>query len=167
MRVLAVSGELDLLTSARFAGSAGAALGISAEPFILDLSGLRFIDCCGARALVATTRAVPADCPVIVPSVHPAVRRVLDLTGLNLELRQSAADGHTARLRLQAQLLRSRARQAVAESCRLAETLAATEDSMAATLMKLAATRHARADQLTVLSQVARTRAAQFGSLAR
>ena len=165
--VLAVSGDLDLFTSARFTQSAAAALKIPAERFILDLSGLRFIDCCGTRTLAATTRAVPADCPVIVRSLHPAVRRVLDLMGLNLELRESAVDDHAASLAGQAQLLCSRAQQVVAESYKLAETLAATEDRVADTLIRLAGSRHAKADRLTALSQTARTQAAQFRTLAR
>jgi anti-anti-sigma factor len=77
--VLAVTGELDLFTVADLAESAAAALAAPAERFVLDLSGLRFIDCSGARALGAVTQAVPAGCPVIVRSVSPAVRRVMDL----------------------------------------------------------------------------------------
>ena len=49
--VLAVTGELDLLTVADLAESAAAALQTRAERFVLDLSRLSFIDCCGARAL--------------------------------------------------------------------------------------------------------------------
>ena len=55
-----------------------------AEQFVLDLSELRYIDCCGARTLAAVTRAVPDECPVIVRSVRPAVGRLLELMGLDL-----------------------------------------------------------------------------------
>lgn len=54
---------------------------------MLDLSGLAFLDCRGARALAEAARAVPVDSPVIVRSVCPRVRRVLDLLGLDLERR--------------------------------------------------------------------------------
>ncbi|MGE5133471.1 MAG: STAS domain-containing protein [Gemmatimonadota bacterium] len=85
--VLAVSGELDLLAAGKYADIAAAALRTNAERFVLDLSGLKFVDCGGARALAATAQAVPAGCPVIVRSVSPAARRVLELLGLSLELR--------------------------------------------------------------------------------
>jgi anti-anti-sigma factor len=63
--VLAVTGELDLFTVANLAESATAALKTPAERFILGLSRLRFIDCCGAGALATMTRAMSVDCPVI------------------------------------------------------------------------------------------------------
>jgi anti-anti-sigma factor len=86
--VLALTGELDLFTVANLAESAAVVLKTPAERFVLDLRGLKFIDCCGARALATTTRAVPANCPVTVRSVSPAVRRVMDLMGVNLEHRE-------------------------------------------------------------------------------
>lgn len=113
---------------ANLAESAAAALKTPAERFVLDLSRLSFIDCCGARALAAITRAVPAGCPVIVRSVSPGVRRVLDLMGVNLEGHAMVPGNHTARLLLESQRIRSLAQQAMAESRTLAETLTATED---------------------------------------
>jgi anti-anti-sigma factor len=89
--VLAVSGELDIVTAAGFAADASGMVDAQAERLVLDLSALRFIDCSGARALAAVTHVVRGDCPVVVRSVHPAVRRVLQLMGLNLERRLSAA----------------------------------------------------------------------------
>jgi anti-anti-sigma factor len=52
----AITGELDLFTVADLAECAAAALKTPAERFVLDLSRLRFIDCCGVRALATMTR---------------------------------------------------------------------------------------------------------------
>lgn len=164
--VLTIGGELDVLTVANLAKPATAALKVQAERFVLDLSGLTFIDCCGARALATMTRAVPADCPVVVRSASPAVRRVLDLLGMNLELREMTANGHAAWLALQSQLLCSLVQQAMAESRRLAGTVAATEDRVADTLIRMADRRPQRADRLAALSQTARKQAAHFRSRA-
>jgi anti-anti-sigma factor len=165
--VLTAAGELDLFTVADFAGSAAAALRTPAERFVLDLSRLSFIDCCGVRALAAMTRTVPAGCPVIVQSVSPAVRRVLDLMGVNLESRAMVPGHQAARLVLESQRIRSLARQAMAESRSLAETLAATEDRVADTMTRLADHRPHRAGRLAALSHTARTQAAQFRARAR
>ena len=111
-----VTGELDLFTVADLAESAAAALKTPAERYVLDLSRLSFIDCCGVRVLAAITRTIPAGCPVIVRSVSPAVRRVLDLMGLNLESRTMVPGNGAARLVLESQRIRSLAQQAMADS---------------------------------------------------
>ena len=61
------------------------------ERFVLDLAGLTFLDCSGARALAALTNLLPSGCPVIIRSLSPAARRILDL--LNLDLRQEVSAG--------------------------------------------------------------------------
>jgi anti-anti-sigma factor len=90
--VLSVSGVLDLVTAEGFTERAGLAICGRPERFVLDLSGLAFADCAGARALAAVTRAVPGDCPVIVRSARPIVRRLLDLMNLDLECGRGKAD---------------------------------------------------------------------------
>jgi anti-anti-sigma regulatory factor len=144
------------------AESAAAALKTPAERFVLDLSRLSFTDCVGARALATITRTVPADCPVIVRSVSPGVRRVLDLMGLNLESRAMVPGTQAARLLLESQRIRSLAHHAMAESRTLAETLAATEDRVADTLTRLADRRPQRAGRLAPPSHTARTHAAHL-----
>lgn len=165
--VLTVTGELDLFTVANLAESAVAALKTPAERFVLDLSRLSFIDCCGVRALATITRTISAGCPVIVRSVSPAVRRVLDLMGMNLDSRVMVPGNQAARLLLESQRIRSLTRQAMAESCTLAETLAATEDRVADTLARLADHRPHRTGRLRALSNTARSQAAQFRASAR
>ena len=57
--VLSVSGELDIAAAPALTRQAAAALQDPAERLIVGLSGLAFLDCCGARALAAVTRAAP------------------------------------------------------------------------------------------------------------
>jgi anti-anti-sigma regulatory factor len=82
---------LDLLTADGFEARAGQVIDDQAEQLVLDLSGLLFLDCRGSRALAAVTRAVPEECPVVVRSARPAVRRLLGLLGLDLETRHGEA----------------------------------------------------------------------------
>ncbi len=160
--VLAVSGELDLIAAGKYADIAAAALRTNAERFVLDLSGLEFVDCGGARALAATAQAVPAGCPVIVRSVSPAARRVLELLGLSLEQRRMVPGGHVPGPAPEPRRLYASLGQTREESHRLAQTVAATQDRVADTLIRLADHRPQQADELAALSQLARTRAAHF-----
>lgn len=82
---LAVSGELDIATTHVLARRAAEALRLPTERLIIDLSGLQFIDVCGARGLAAVTRAAPSGCPVLVRGARGPVRRILDLLALPLE----------------------------------------------------------------------------------
>ena len=165
--VLAVTGELDLFTVAILAESAAAALRTPAERFVLDLSRLDFIDGCGARALATLTQTVPADCPVILRSASPAVRRVIDLLGLKLELGAMVPGDQVALLLLESQRIRSLAQEAMAESRAVAQSVAATEDRVADTLTRLADRRRDRAGRLLALSHTARIQAAHFRARAR
>jgi len=90
--VLSVSGELDLICADSFAERARRLVDGQAERLVLDLSGLIFADCAGARRLADVTGMVPDDCPVIVRSARPVVLRVLELMGLDLESARSRAD---------------------------------------------------------------------------
>lgn len=173
VRVLVVSGDLDLVSAAEFAARASRAADGPVERLVLDLSGLRFIDCCGARALAAATRAVGDDCPVIVRAVRPAVRRVLELLRLELE-RQPLGAGRARervqgkaraggpnpdRLARQLQVSLVRAQQVRAEARMLAGMVAATEDRLALTFARLAERRQDRAGRLRQLSEDARSEA--------
>jgi anti-sigma B factor antagonist len=81
--VLAVSGELDVTTSAEFTARVAAAMDDQIERVVLDLGQVTFVDCSGARAITAVARGVPGGRPVIVRSLRPSARRVFDLLGLN------------------------------------------------------------------------------------
>lgn len=85
MCVLSVSGELDFLSAGSLVRQARGLVDGRAERLVLDLSGLMFADCAGVRALAAVAGLVPDYCPVIVRSAQPAVRRILELLGADLE----------------------------------------------------------------------------------
>ncbi|MBV9093541.1 MAG: STAS domain-containing protein [Streptosporangiaceae bacterium] len=179
VRVLALSGELDMTTVEQFAGHAAAALAEAAPPtrrLVVDLSGLRFVDCRGARVLAAVTAAVPRGCEVRVRSVRPAVRRVLGLATGELGrpvgepvallardpvwLETAAAPrSMTGMLVMQSRDARAHAESAIADSRWLAGVVAATEDRLAETLAELAERRPARAPHLLRLVQDARRQA--------
>ena len=83
--VLTVCGELDFQVCGVFAEQAARAAGELCGPVRMDLSGLVFVDCCGARTLAMVTGDILASRPLIIcPGPPPHVRRVLDLLGLGL-----------------------------------------------------------------------------------
>ena len=81
---LTLSGTLDFATAAEFLERVAEAVDDRTERFVLDLAGLGFVDCDGARALVMAKYAVPDSCPVIIRSISPPVAGLLDLLSLNL-----------------------------------------------------------------------------------
>src|SRR6266480_488656 len=83
--VLTVSGDLDLSQADGFLQLAARAIDGRTERLVLDLAGVTFLDCAGVRALAIATRFVPRGCPVVVRSLSPTARRILELVGLDLE----------------------------------------------------------------------------------
>jgi anti-anti-sigma factor len=83
--VLTVSGDLDLSQADGFLQQAARAIHSRTERLVLDLAGVTFLDCAGARALAIATRFVPRGCPVVVRSLSPVTCRILALVGLDLE----------------------------------------------------------------------------------
>jgi len=49
-----------------------------------DLAGVTFLDCTGIRALSIAARLAPGGCPVIIRSLSPIARRIVELLGLDL-----------------------------------------------------------------------------------
>ena len=90
---LILDGDLDISAASGFLQSASRVVGDRTERLVLDLAGVTFLDCSGLRALAIAAGFAPGGCPVIVRSLSPAVRRILGLTGLNLEnIREFNAD---------------------------------------------------------------------------
>lgn len=87
-----------MVSAARLLDAAAPAVAGDYQQFVLDLAELTFTDCCGARALEVLVRAVPDECALVVRSVQPAVRRLLDFTGIVLE-RMPRQEPVTAALR--------------------------------------------------------------------
>lgn len=82
---LTLSGDLDLTTAAELVEHVAQVIDDRTERFVLDLAGLTFLDCAGARALAIATDTAPSGCPVIIRSISPLAARLIDL--LNLDLR--------------------------------------------------------------------------------
>jgi anti-sigma B factor antagonist len=80
--VVGVAGELDLASAGEFA--AGLRDALAGGPVVLDISELSFIDSSGLRALDAVLEAVDREgwTLAIRPDLAPAVRQVLELTGM-------------------------------------------------------------------------------------
>lgn len=80
--VVALSGELDLADSAGVVAALTAAAAGRGKT-VVDLAGLAFIDCCGARALVRAQRLVrQAGGHLLLAAPRPQVRRVFVLSHL-------------------------------------------------------------------------------------
>ena len=90
---LILSGELCYSSATGFLQHAARVVDDRTELFVLDLAGVTFLDCTGLRALATATGFAPGDCPVIMRSLSPAVRRILDLLDLDPEnIRELNAD---------------------------------------------------------------------------
>jgi anti-sigma B factor antagonist len=78
---LVITGELDLTTRPLLAEHLSAILGARPRRLILDLAGVRFMDCGSARLIVSAGPFLPEGRRPIVRHPSRAVRRVLELTG--------------------------------------------------------------------------------------
>lgn len=80
--LVAVAGELDVATAAAFEATLLEQL--SEGPVRLDLRGMSFMDSTGIRVLDAVLRDLPmiGSTLCIDPTLQPAVRQILTLTGL-------------------------------------------------------------------------------------
>jgi anti-anti-sigma factor len=156
--VLSARGDLDLTSAAEFMQCATGALDWWPDRLVLELAGLTFVDCTGARTLAAVTRAVPPGCQVIVGSLSLPAGRILGLLGLDLERPHRAA---------RQEVIWADRRAIVTRMLRVAEQVAVTEDQVAVTFAQLAARQPARAGYLSAQSRVARQHAIRCRQWAR
>lgn len=82
---LRIAGELDTMVADSLAGRARAAVDAVPGPVLVDLSGLKFIDAHGARALDELIRTLAGTRAAVVSRCPLRVRRVLDRLGLTLD----------------------------------------------------------------------------------
>jgi anti-anti-sigma factor len=78
-----ISGELDLVTMPFVSEHLTLILKTKPERLVLDLTRTDFLDCGSARMIVATGRSLPAGRRPVIRRPSPAVRRILELTGLD------------------------------------------------------------------------------------
>jgi AraC-like DNA-binding protein/anti-anti-sigma regulatory factor len=169
--VVAVSGALDMAMAVGLTECIRTERAACPARLVIDMSGVTSVDFSGARVFVAAADSVPGQCPVIVRSLRPAARRQLELTGRSLGWLDRDADPAAGRVRgrdgaladsptgilvRRWQHLLGSAERAIADSHRTAQSLASTEDHVAATLLRLAIRRPAASAQLKALSRTAR-----------
>ena len=77
--LITVSGELDISNAETFRKAVNSASARHPRRLILQLSGLRFIDSAGIAVLLTAVSNVDELC---LRSPSPAVRRILEVTGL-------------------------------------------------------------------------------------
>jgi anti-anti-sigma factor len=90
VRVVAVRGELDLGTAPELEGPLEEAIG-AREPLLIDLSECEFIDSTGIAMIVRAWQQLAngdgdGDGRVVICSANEQVRRVLEITGLELSI---------------------------------------------------------------------------------
>lgn len=81
--VLSIGGELDIATAPDLAGAAEERIGAGHRLLVFELSGLTFCDSAGLATFVRLQRRLrDVDGRFALAAPTPAVRRVLDVTGL-------------------------------------------------------------------------------------
>src|SRR5690348_357536 len=182
--VVSLKGPLDMTASIGLTECIKTERAARPGRLVIDMSGVSSVDFGGARALASAARPVPGECPVIVRSIRPAARQQLELTGCDLGwldsgrpsrdtggaapevpppgggLDRDLAGSATGMLVRDWRHLIGYTEHAVADGCRSAQSLASTEDHVAATFLRLAACRPAAADRLEGLALTARGYAA-------
>ena len=81
---LILCGDLYLPEAGGFLEQAALAVDDRTECLVFDLAGVTFLDCTGIRALSIAARLAPGGCPVIIRSLSPMARRIVELLGLDL-----------------------------------------------------------------------------------
>lgn len=80
---LVVCGDLDLAETGGFLEQAALAVDDRTERLVFDLAGVTFLDCAGIRALSIAACLASSGCTVIICSLSPMARRIVELVGLD------------------------------------------------------------------------------------
>jgi anti-sigma B factor antagonist len=78
-----ISGELDFTSTPSLAEQLAQVLARKPRRLVFDLAQVGFIDCASARLIVGTGRNLPEGRQPVIRRPAPAVRRILELTGLD------------------------------------------------------------------------------------
>src|SRR5690349_14548230 len=81
---LTLCGELDLPGTGGVLEQEALDVDDRRERLVLDLADVTFLACAGIRALCIAARVRPGGCMVIVRSLSPMARRIVELVGLDL-----------------------------------------------------------------------------------
>jgi anti-anti-sigma factor len=77
-----ISGELDVLVTPVLSAYLAQVLSQPPQHLVFDLAGLSFLDCAAARLIAGTGRFLPPGRRPVVRGARPAVRRILQVSGL-------------------------------------------------------------------------------------
>ena len=91
---LILCGDLDLPETGGFLEQAALAVDDRTERLVFDLAGVTFLDCTGIGALSIAARLAPSGCTVIIRSLSPVARRIVELLGLDLANLREPSLGH-------------------------------------------------------------------------
>jgi anti-anti-sigma factor len=80
---VSISGELDWATAPILSEYLSEVLDARPLRLTIDLADLEFMDCSGITPIVRARRALPADCPLILQSPSPRIRRFLAATEID------------------------------------------------------------------------------------
>jgi anti-anti-sigma factor len=94
---LTLRGDLDLCEVSGFLAQAAFVIDDQTERLVVDLAGVTFLDCAGVRALRTAASFAPGGCPVIIRSLSPMARRILELLDPGLENLRDLSAGHELR----------------------------------------------------------------------
>ena len=79
---IVISGELDTATTPLLARRLTQILADGPQRLVFDMAEVGFIDCAAARLIAGTGRCLPPGRRPVIRRPSPAVRRILELTGL-------------------------------------------------------------------------------------
>jgi anti-anti-sigma factor len=85
MTTVVITGELDLTTRPALAERLSLIIRTRPRRLVLDMAGTCFMDCGSARLIVSAAQLLPEGRRPIIRHPSRAVRRVLELTGLDAE----------------------------------------------------------------------------------
>lgn len=85
MTTVVITGELDLTTRPALAERLSLIMRTRPRRLVLDMAGTCFMDCGSARLIVSAAQFLPEGRRPIIRHPSRAVRRVLELTGLDAE----------------------------------------------------------------------------------
>jgi anti-anti-sigma factor len=78
-----VKGELDWATAPVLSEYLSEVLDARPQRLAIDLADLEFMDCSGITPIIRARHALPADCPLILQSPNPRIRRFLAATEID------------------------------------------------------------------------------------
>jgi anti-sigma B factor antagonist len=80
--VLAIAGDLDLVTAPQLAEAASALVEAGARDLVVDAAHLDFCDSSGLTAFVRIARQLEPSGRLAIAGAQPIVRRILEVSGL-------------------------------------------------------------------------------------